>query len=357
MNNQPVDLGMFLYGVPLELIRQFTGKLDAAGFNSAWYPEITYNDAFTPIAMAGIESKHLQKLGTAVIGPWARSPVVTALSCASLQEVTEGRMVLGLGTQAKNYVQSWHGRTYQKPLLAMREYIDITKGLWSGEEYSFQGEIFSVKDFVLTYPPAVKIPIYMAAIGPKMLELAGEIADGVIGCFWSLEYTRDIAIPNIRKGLLKSGRDLQDFHIALSMSTLVTTDDSALGLQKGQFMQYACADKSSPAYASSVIAAGFEDQLTVVRECVTAQNYKKAFEVISEEMVDALTLSGTATHIERKMNEYQKLGIDEIHFIPVEAGTFHRLYEGHLPGAKLPEHTGEGYIRAMDGLVEAFSSK
>ena len=85
-----LQLGMFLYGVPLSLIRSFTQKLDAAGFDGAWYPEITYNDAFTPIALAGIESKHLKKLGTAVTGPWARSPVVTALSAATLHDPTKG---------------------------------------------------------------------------------------------------------------------------------------------------------------------------------------------------------------------------------------------------------------------------
>lgn len=350
-----LQLGMFLYGVPLQLIRRFTAKLDAAGFDGAWYPEITYNDAFTPIAMAGVESKRLKKLGTAVIGPWARSPVVTALSAATLQEATGGRLVLGLGTQAKPYVNHWHGRNYERPLRAMREYIDIVKGILRGGLFSYAGEIFHVENFELTYPPAAEVPIYMAAIGPKMLELAGEIADGAIGVFWSTAYVRDVAMPAIKKGLARSGRSIEDFQIVLSMSTLVTPADSALELQRGQFMQYACADQSSPFYAESVIKAGFGNELKELRSSVAAQDYSRAFQIIRDDMVDALTLSGTATHIGERMNEYQALGIDEIHFIPVEPGAYHRLYEGHLPGAAFPEHSAEGYIAAVDQLITNFS--
>ena len=120
-------------------------------------------------------------------------------------------------------------------------------------------------------------------------------------------------------------------------------------------MQYACADQSSPYYADSVIRAGYGPELEQLRASVATEDYVSAFKIIREDMVDALTLSGTAPHIRDRINQYRELGIDEIHFTPVEPGAYHRLYEGHLPGADFPEHTAEGYITAVDQLISSFA--
>src|SRR5919204_647911 len=122
-------------------------------------------------------------------GIWSRSPVTMALQAATLNELAAGRLILGLGLQARGYVEGWHGQRYERPVRAMREYLTILRRILAGESVTFAGEVFSVRSFQLTMqPPERPLRIYTAAIGPQMLRLAGELADGVLGYCWSLEY-------------------------------------------------------------------------------------------------------------------------------------------------------------------------
>ena len=105
-------LGVFLNAMPLDLIRKFALQMDEGGFHSAWFPEITFNDGLTPMAFVGTDTKDLL-LGSAVVGAWSRSPLTMALTMATLNSALPGRVILGVGSQARPYVNNWHGRTYQ----------------------------------------------------------------------------------------------------------------------------------------------------------------------------------------------------------------------------------------------------
>ena len=172
--------GLFLEALPVSEIRRLARAADKRGFHSAWFPEITFADAFVPAVAASFDTQQIQ-LATGLVGIWSRSPVAMALSAATFNQLCPGRVILGLGLQSRTYVEQWHGRKYQQPVRAMREYVTILRRALSGESVTFEGEIFRVQDFQLQMPPPEKsIPIYIAAIGPRMLELAGEIADGVL---------------------------------------------------------------------------------------------------------------------------------------------------------------------------------
>ena len=139
------------------------------------------------------------RLGTGVVGIWSRSAVTLALQAATLHQLSGGRLLLGLGVQARGYVEGWHGQRYRKPVTAMREFVTILRGLLAGERVTFEGEIFSVRNFQLQMQlPEQPARIYVAANGPKMVQLAGELADGMLGYFHSVEYVRDVVMPNLR---------------------------------------------------------------------------------------------------------------------------------------------------------------
>ena len=167
--------------------------------------------------------------------------------------------MLGVGLQARGYVEGWHGQRYERPVRAMQEFVTILRGILSGDAVTFEGEVFSVSNFQLQMqPPERPVRIYMAAIGPQMTRLAGELADGILGYCYSVEYLRDVVLPNLRVGAERAGRTLDGFDVACGFPTIVTADDSGLEQIKGQVMMFATAKSSSPEYASSFAAAGFD---------------------------------------------------------------------------------------------------
>ena len=186
-----MKLDVFLEALPPKLALDYGVQAEERGIRAAWFPEITFGDAFGPATAVATRTSRLE-LATGVVGIWSRSPVTMALQAATLNELAGGRLILGLGLQARGYVEGWHGQRYERPVRAMREYLTILRQILGGESVTFEGEIFSVRGFQLTMQPPERPPrIYMAAIGPQMLRLAGELADGVLGYCYTLEYLRD----------------------------------------------------------------------------------------------------------------------------------------------------------------------
>ena len=193
-------LGVYLQALPIELTLDFADRAEAAGFRSVWLSEITFGDAFVPAAAIATRTSRIG-IATGIVGLWARSPVTTAMTAANLHRLSNGRFILGVGLQSRTYVANWHGREYERPLRAVREYLTMTRSLVDGEPTTYEGEIFRVNGFQLLMQPAeTRLPLYLAGIGPKMAQLAGELADGILGYFYSEEYLRDVVMPNLRIG-------------------------------------------------------------------------------------------------------------------------------------------------------------
>jgi len=252
-----VNVDLFIEALPPALQLDYGARAEERRFRAAWFPEITFGDAFGPATGVALRTSRLD-VGTGVVGIWSRSPVTMALQAATLNELSDGRLLLGVGLQARGYVEGWHGQTYERPVRAMREYLTILRRILAGEAVTFEGELFSVRNFQLTMqPPERPLRIYLAAIGPQMLRLAGELADGVLGYCYSLEYVRDVVLPNLRAGAERAGRSLDGFDVACGFPALITEDDSGLDLIRGQALMFATAGGSSPEYAKSIAAAGF----------------------------------------------------------------------------------------------------
>jgi probable F420-dependent oxidoreductase len=343
--------GIYLEALPPDELVHYAREADQRGFDSAWFSEIIFTDAFTPATAAALQTKRL-KLGAGVVGLWGRSPVVMALTAASLAQLSKGRLILGLGTQARSYVTNWHGRSYGKPLLAMREYLTIIKSILHGQNANFDGEIFRVSNFQLPFPVGHAVPIYVGAIGPKMIELAGELADGVMGAIWSMPYVRNVVIPSLKAGADRAGRDVGEIDITLVIPTLVTDDDRSLHLQRGQVMQFASAEKSSPFYRDNVIAGGFEKEYTTMMANIARRDYAAALECVTDEMVDALTLTGTVAHIQKRMAEIHAAGVTTIQFHPSSPNGYFPLYEGHLEGAPFPPFSMDEHTKSIRRILE-----
>jgi alkanesulfonate monooxygenase SsuD/methylene tetrahydromethanopterin reductase-like flavin-dependent oxidoreductase (luciferase family) len=352
-------LDIFLTSLPPGLAVDYAKKAEDRGFQAAWFPEIIFGDAFGPATATAVQTSRIG-LGTGVVGIWSRSAVTMALQAATLNELSHGRLQLGIGIQARGYVEGWHGQRYERPVLAMREFVTILRGLLSGEPTTFEGEIFSVRNFqLMMQPPERPVRIYMAAIGPQMLRLAGELADGVLGYCYSLEYLRDVVLPNLRAGAERGGRTLDGFDVACGFPSLVTRDSSGLEQIKGQVMMFATAGGSSPEYEKSFAAAGFGDEVREIMARVNAADIDGALSLVSEEMAGAMMMAGSAGDVGQRIEAYRGAGVTTIGLNPSAPGAWFPLYEGHFPDAALaqiPEFSFPAYLASIDDTLELLGS-
>lgn len=347
-------LDIFVEALPPTLQVEYGVRAEERGFRAAWFPEITFGDAFGPATAVASKTSRIE-LGTGVVGIWSRSAVTMALQAATLHELSGGRLLLGVGLQARGYVEGWHGARYERPVRAMREYVTILRRILSGERVTYEGEIFSVDGFQLTMQPPERPPrIYMAAIGPQMVRLAGELADGLIGYCYSVEYLRDVVLPNLRAGAERGGRSLDGFDIACGFPTIVTADDSGLQQIKGQVVMFATAKSSSPEYERSFAAAGFGAEVHEIQELVDAGDVDGALAVVSDEMADAVTIAGSVENARRRIDEYSAAGLTTVALNPSPPGLWFPLYQGHFPDAalaRLPEFSFPAYLGVIDDAL------
>jgi probable F420-dependent oxidoreductase len=347
------NLDVFVEALPPRLQIDYGVLAEERGFRAAWFPEITFGDAFGPATAVATKTSRLG-LGTGVVGIWSRSPVTMALQAATLNELSDGRLLLGVGLQARGYVEGWHGQRYERPVRAMREFVTILRRILSGEAVTFEGEIFSVHGFQLQMqPPERPARIYMAAIGPQMTRLAGEVADGLIGYCYSAAYVRDTVMPNLRAGAERADRSLEGFDVACGFPTIVTQDDSGLEQVKGQVMMFATAKSSSPEYASSFAAAGFE--VAGIQERVDAGDVQGALALCTDEMADALTIAGSPENVRRRIAEYRDAGLTTVALNPSPPDVWFPLYQGHFPDsalAQIPEFSFPAYLGVIDATLE-----
>lgn len=346
-------LGVFLEALPLAEVRRFARRADECGWQTAWFPEITFGDAFIPAAAAALETERL-RLATGVVGIWSRSPVAMALSAVSLSQLCPGRMILGLGLQARSYVEDWHGARYAKTLTAMREYVTILRRILAGECVTYEGEVFRVRNFQLQVPPpSPPIPIYLAAIGPKMAHLAGEVADGILGYFYSLPYLSKVVLPNIRAGAERAGRSLDGFDIACGLPAIVSRDGRALEQIKGQVLMFATASGSSRFYAESFAQAGFGSEVRQIQDLVARGELRAALRLVSDEMAAAFAMAGTAEEVRRRIADYRAAGATTVVLNPSPPGVYFPLFQGHFPeGVELPPFSFPEYLQVIGDVIE-----
>jgi alkanesulfonate monooxygenase SsuD/methylene tetrahydromethanopterin reductase-like flavin-dependent oxidoreductase (luciferase family) len=352
---QASQLGLFLTALPAPMAIDFAGRAEAAGFRSAWFPEITFADSFGPATAAALRTERIE-IGTGVVGIWSRSAVTMALQAATLHQLSHGRLLLGLGVQARGYVEGWHGQRYHRPIEAMRDFVTIVRRAFAGELVTHEGEVFSVRNFHLDLElPSPPPKIVIAANGPRMIELAGEIADGMVGWYQSLAYVRDVTVPALQRGATRAGRSLDGFDATVGFPAVITADDSGLALAKGQVMMYATALGSAPAYLESAKAAGFGDEAEAIGERVRAGDLRGAVELVPDEMADAMVMAGSADRVRARIDSYLEAGLTGVHVLPSPPGGYYPLYEDHFPVeslSQLPEFDFPRLVGSFESAIE-----
>lgn len=288
------------------------------GFEIIWWGEDFFvRDGVSPLAAIALNTRRI-KLGTGIISHYVHHPAAIATTIATLDEISCKRMVLGLGTGVSYWISYQMGIDQPKPLVAMRECVEIFKRLIEGKSITFEGKVFKCRNVKLGFdPPRKHIPIYLAAMGPKMLQLSGEIADGVIpaGAGASTKST-ERCIRNIGVGAKRAGRSISDLDIQQFIISSVS-DDS--GRAKDSVREFVAWMVGSGGFKEEVfLLDGFEgdDVLPIIRK-VTNGDIRGASKHVGDDMVDAFAAAGSPKEFRHRIRSYLEVGVNCAVILPV----------------------------------------
>jgi F420-dependent oxidoreductase-like protein len=293
-----ISAGRSLAG-SLERVR----RADALGFASIYTTHIAGRDSLSVLmAYASVSERAL--LGTGVVPIFSRTPVAMAQAAATIDEFSGGRMVLGLGVSHRVTVENWYDARISKPVSQMREYATIVRAILRGETPP-EGEFFNARFQFMGYEPRAELPIYVAALSPNMLRLAGEIADGVMLWLCNPDYIRDVVIPTVRDGRERAGKPLDGFDVVPAVPVAFTDDpDAARATMRQDLIPYA----SLPFYRAMLERSGFGDELAAFDAGMEAGDVDRAKAGLSERLLGALAGIGPADEVRAAVERYRQAG-------------------------------------------------
>jgi F420-dependent oxidoreductase-like protein len=277
------------------------------GYDSIWIPEAWGYEQFQLLAEIAVHTKRL-KLATGIVNIFSRTAGLLAMSAATLDEISGGRVILGLGTSGKIVVENFHGVPYKKPLTRMRETVGILRTLWRGDRLRPElSTLFDAHPFKLEMrPPRPDIPIYIASLQDKAIHEIGRIADGWVPTFWPYEHLRD-GIEMIEAGKRDAGREAR-VEVAPFVG-IVPMDDVAMArtLLKPTVAFYI--GGMGTYYHALFCRYGFEENANRVRDLYNAQQRQEAAAAVSDELIDAIAICGPVQHCRDQLAEWYAHGV------------------------------------------------
>nr|ADI22009.1 coenzyme F420-dependent N5,N10-methylene tetrahydromethanopterin reductase and related flavin-dependent oxidoreductases [uncultured myxobacterium HF0200_01L06] len=285
-------------------------RLEAAGVDAIYSFEGAH-DPFFPLLLAAGSTRKVE-LGTAIAIAFARNPMICANIANDLQQLSKGRFILGLGSQIKPHIEKRFSQTWSRPAARMREFVMAIRAIfrtWNEDEpLAFRGEFYThtiMTPFFNPGPNPFGPPrIFLAAVGPRMLEMTGEVGDGVfLHPLNTVDFVRDIALPSIEKGLQTSGRSSDEFEISCQTICMMGSNDEeiaqARSKARGQISFYG----STPAYKVVLDHAGWGDLQPRLNRMSKEGKWAEMMELINDDMLDAIGVSGTPDQIGASLRE------------------------------------------------------
>jgi probable F420-dependent oxidoreductase len=300
---------------------QVAKEAEACGYETGIVTEVSAADAVTVLAASAAATTRL-KLATGITPVYARDPYLMAMTVASLQDLSEGRFTLGLGTSTPAIMTGWHGLPFERPLATMRAHIELVRKFLAGERVKSDG-VYKITGASLK---AARFPtkIFVAALNPGMLELAGEVADGVILNFPTPQYAAR-AVEIVLGGLKKSGRSREEFEIWTTLRTGITDGGADItAAVRRELLSYCL----TPVYQKVFSDDGYGAQVAEVARRWKEGDRTGAPEAIDDVMAGAHAAIGTVDECRAQVQRIKDQGIDKAFLFPVVAeGGFQRYLE------------------------------
>src|SRR5262245_53621039 len=306
MPPDPPRLGASLPLPPdLAMCRRVAEHAELLGYESVWIADTGAGpDAFVVAAMAAMVTRSA-RIGTAVVPLYTRALPVHAAGAGSVAQLAPGRFVLGVGVSSETIVDQWGGVPYERPLARMRESVAVLRRMLAGERVTFEGKTVRTRNFRLVSPPPEPVPIYVAALMPAMLELAGEIADGVVLNFMPVEAVPRM-LAHVRTGAERAGRDPGGIEVVARFQTVVTEDVAAARAAIRHMMGPYFA---TTVYNRFVAWCGFADEARAIDAAWRTRDRARNVAAVTDEMVDRLAIIGPAEHCRERLAAFVAAGV------------------------------------------------
>src|ERR687883_1932685 len=300
----------------LRLVRE----AEAAGYDSVWAAEAYGSDAATVLAWLAAQTERI-RIGSAIFQMPARTPAMTAMTAATLDELSGGRLILGIGSSGPRGAEGWHGQPFARQLRRTREYVEILRKALARERLEYDGEVYRLplpdgqgKALKLMIAPVQeRIPIYIAAIGPKNTALCGEIADGWIPFLFSAEHAKELRGP-LDEGAARAGRDLDDgsFTIAPTVNVCIGDDlDAARDVMRPFLALYVggMGSREKNFYNAMMRRYGYEEAAEKVQDLYLDGKKDEAAAALPPDFIDSVCLVGPADRVRERLAMYRDAGV------------------------------------------------
>jgi probable F420-dependent oxidoreductase len=323
-----VDYGIGIGG-PLMMIGAMAKAAEDAGFESCWAAETTHS-AFVPVA-AAIQATSRIRVGTAIALAFPRSPTITAMEAADLDELSGGRFVCGLGSQVKRVNENRFSVPFEHPAPKLREYAQVMRTVWAanrGEDRTFEGRFYNVTMPVFggkRVPPPRDVPVYFAAVGPIMARICGEVADGLLGHpLASPKYLEEVVRPAIAEGAQRAGRKPDECNVTASPMISISDDvDLARREVKLQIAFYA----TTRTYTKILELHGREQIVPDLRAAFDARDKDRMVSLVDDELRDAIAVAGPAAEVKERVARWDGVADRLLMAGPWYGPSFERILE------------------------------
>src|SRR4249920_2513505 len=306
-------MGMHVPGMSWPEMREAAVLAEELGYSCLSMGESWGEDALTSLAQLAAVTSRL-RIGSSIVPVFARSPANLAMTVLNLDRMSEGRFFLGLGTSGQLVVEDLHGEKFRKPLTRMREYIDIIRKAARGERLDHDGEFFHIQRFRLRLTPyRPNLPIYIASLSPPSLRLTGELADGWLPIYLAPS-RMPAAVAELKAGAEAAGRTLQDIAMSPQVSIYVTNNIAAARDRERPHIAFYIGGMGV-FYHEYMHRIGFGADADRVREAFQAKDRDRAARLVTDEMVDAMTIIGDPGMCRRQMQAFFDAGAQEIRLV------------------------------------------
>lgn len=316
-----IGIGSAYYnGQDWDQLVDYAVAADRMGVDQAWSAEAWGMDSIVPLAYLAAKTEHI-KLGTGIMQISARVPTMAAMTAQSLDTVSKGRFILGLGVSGPQVVEGLHGAAFAKPLSRLREYVEILRIALAGEKVQYDGEHYLLprpggegKPIRLSQPPRPDLPIYLATLGPKSLEMTGQLADGWLGTSFLPDHA-DVFLDHLRAGAEKAGRTLADidiqtggyFEVGDDVEKLINDRKPAMAFTLG-----AMGSAKTNFYNQAYRRAGYEDVAIEVQRLWVSGKREEAIRAVPDDLVLQANLIGTEEMVREQLKRYREVGVNTL---------------------------------------------
>jgi len=316
-----------------ESLANYTVEAEKIGVDSVWSAEAWGQDAVAPLAYLAARTSKI-KLGTGIMQVTARAPSMTAMTALTMATLSNNRFILGLGNSGPQVVEGLHGRRFDKPLPRMREAIAIIRQAFRGEKIELHGDHYDLplpggqgKSLRLSQPANPDIPIYLATLTPKALELTGEIADGWLGTSFTPEGA-EAYLPHLKKGAEKAGRSLSDINISVSVPVSITSNPEPFVHEVKMGLAFQLGAMGSPTtnfYNDGFKRGGFEEDAIAVQKLWVEGKRDEAIARVPDDLVEKTSLIGSTDFVKTRIQSYRDVGVNTLGLRPLGKGAIERL--------------------------------